>query len=88
MTGIFGKANRSVSKMDFSKVFCADESTVYKSKNLDKIKIPTLPKTATEKWHWDRSATASVGAIDLSPDDLLTEWFSMATDVTGDRQEA
>ena len=64
-----------------------DESTVYRYRELANISFPAIPNNAVEWRSWGLKACAALQAIDLSKDDILTQWFREATDVKGNSKE-
>ena len=61
----------------------AEESEVYRRRDIDRVKIYPLPRTATAKRSWDVSNTANLAAIDCTSDDTLTRWILLALDAQG-----
>ena len=62
----------------------ADESEIYKQRELDRVKIGALPKTAMQYRGWDSANNSSLGAIDRSKDDTITRWYLLAAEAIGD----
>ena len=81
----FGNAQSDPQPYDFS-FTVADESTIYRARDLTALTLPDLPTSATQKRGYDVTVLGAIAAIDQSANDILTKWIAVALDAVGDAQ--